>query len=742
MSRIKRKIGLAGVAAIMIIGALMLVLFPFKKELITLKDPDDTTGPKIIAVKQNASEIGAYEKFELSLELQAAYENPYDPEELNLSAVFLSPGGKQWKINGFFDGAGWLVRFAPNEIGSWKYRLSVKDKTGTTISAEAGFNTVESSNHGWIQLSSSNKRYLEYSDGSTFYGIGAAYPWGITEDGLNDLADHGANLITYWNGNYDNAGNGGGNNQIESVGSGIGKYDVLKGFRMDELLDWFETRNLYMNFVIWPHDSLADQINGWPAAWKRSAYSTIGEAKDFYSSEEMWNYQEKLYRYIIARWGYSPHIAAWNLVTEVNGTDGWSFGNSEQANEWITKMQQFFKSNDPYGHPTVGSMAGGAEDYWDHGYKTLDIADRENYYDFTYKAIAKDVQTRWQQYEKPLFIGEIANVTDPLLYHNALWTALSNGLASTPIWWAQDKINAEMFDQMKVFSEVVKNIDFREPRTRMELATKTIQKQLDAEVLLEDGKSAEDWNMPDWPDANKDAAGTLYKPAAEDGTVNALMSFRSGDFSQGFLHQSGFPSDWSSYKELQFEIYVEHAGKGELKAKPVLLPDGNWTESNDRNDSKLTSGSWTTVTVPLADVPNNYWRDGKRIEAEQLQNISSWGVKLYTTASDKEAKPTVVKLRNPRLLSDKPPSVEVKEAQGWVMAGQKLSFGWLVTDEGAIGGKTAELKGFGEGEATISWYDPWNGEELGNEKIVPADGVLKLTAPTSDKRDIAFLIKR
>ena len=37
-----------------------------------------------------------------------------------------------------------------------------------------------------------------------------------------------------------------------------------------------------------------------------------------------WKYQEKLYRYFIARWGYSRALAIWFIIDEVNGTDGWA----------------------------------------------------------------------------------------------------------------------------------------------------------------------------------------------------------------------------------------------------------------------------------------------------------------------------------------------------------------------------------------------------------------------------------
>src|SRR5690606_18485938 len=127
---------------------------------------------------------------------------------------------------------------------------------------EGAFEAVPSANHGWIQVSAANRRYLAYRDGTSFYGVGIAYPWGITDDNLDRIASHGGNLVTYWNGNYDNAGGGGGRNQLQSTTFGVDKIDPLKAARIDDLLDSFEKRGLHMNFVIWPHDSLTDKLQG------------------------------------------------------------------------------------------------------------------------------------------------------------------------------------------------------------------------------------------------------------------------------------------------------------------------------------------------------------------------------------------------------------------------------------------------------------------------------------------------
>lgn len=423
--------------------------------------------PAIGTVEANAREIGRFEKLELTVELTAEYENPYDPDEIDLSAEFTSPSGELWRINGYFDAfaRSWKIRFSPDETGEWTYRLTVRDRNGEAKGGEGSFTSVPSEHKGWIVNRDDNPRFLEYRDGTGFYGVGIAYPWGITAYGLDRIAAAGANLVTYWNGNYDNAGSGGGDDQLESVNSGIGRIDASKAKRIDELLEWFEQRNLHMNFAVWPHDSLADKIPGWAATWQKSAYSTLGEARDFYDSEEMWAYQEKLYRYIIARWGHSRALGIWDLIVEINGTDGWFFGKRDEANAWAAKIHRFFKENDPYGHPTMGSMAGNRQDFWDFGYKTFDLADRENYYNLTYRAYVDDIRERWARYEKPLMIGETGNVADADAYHNAVWASLASGAASAPIWWDYTKTNDELFARMKIFADFVREIDFAEKRT-------------------------------------------------------------------------------------------------------------------------------------------------------------------------------------------------------------------------------------------------------------------------------------
>jgi hypothetical protein len=197
----------------------------------------------------------------------------------------------------------------------------------------------------------------------------------------------------------------------------------------------------------------------------------VTAAKDFYRSESAWRYQEKLYRYFIARWGYSRALAIWFIVDEVNGTDGWVSGDSLMAATWGKKVHDYFKKHDPYNHLTTGTRSGGIKEFWHQGYQTFDLAAREIYeaqgYPMTksasldsadvhplthsYNNYAKQITRLWNGYEKPAIIGETGwdhTFYEPgmpgylALYHNALWVTLATGTAMTPFWWAfSDRLN-------------------------------------------------------------------------------------------------------------------------------------------------------------------------------------------------------------------------------------------------------------------------------------------------------------
>jgi hypothetical protein len=423
--------------------------------------------PEIINIRQRPDTAGLYEKFEISFNLKAEFVNPFDPDEIDITALFTSPLGKKWNIHGFYDysqGTLWKIRFSPDETGKWSYNISVRDKNGQITNNSRTFIAVKSAKKGPL-LIAGNKRYLKHSDGSDFYGVGLWYNDSYTEFNkgsvkaaeLDNLKTLGVNFIGTFI------------TPLETWASGLGRYDQNICGRLDELIGMCEERDMLLSLNLWFHSYLSETVwGGGNIRWYTNPYQQVTSCKDFYRSEAAWKYQEKLYRYFIARWGYSRALAIWFIIDEINGTDGWVSGDSLAASDWAKKVHTYFKTNDPYNHPTTGTRSGGIEEFWHQGYQNLDLAGREIYeaqgfqinttgtldsasvnpLTSSYSNYAQEIRKLWYGYEKPAIIGETGwdhTFFEPAMpgylaqYHNALWVSLTTGCAMTPFWWAHSR---------------------------------------------------------------------------------------------------------------------------------------------------------------------------------------------------------------------------------------------------------------------------------------------------------------
>ncbi|MBN2201339.1 DUF5060 domain-containing protein [bacterium] len=442
--------------------------------------------PSVSVLQTNTDRPGLYTKFEAVLKLQnASYSNPYDPTQIDVRASFISPSGRVWPVFAFYDNFQnrnqWKVRFSPNETGRWRYTLTAKTPAGTGTSPEYLFDAVPSALHGWIRVSPDNPHYLMHDDGTSFYGVGPAYPWGVNDGpaGLAQLEACGANLFYYWNITY-----GGEGNLIESLASGLGRYDQAKCGRIDQILEWSEARGLHMILSIWPHDLLCANVSGWPKAWNINPYNLICDPAEFFWSLDAWDFEISQYRYLIARWGHSRSLAAWESVCEINGTDGWAFDDRAVVLDWTERVHRFFRENDTYGRPTTVSQGGGQ--YWSDGYRVVDLPN-VHLYERSWAARYPNNPLRsslWlygdlagrlgRDFDKPCIFGE-AGATDTYggfaagseeylrLFHNALWVTWASGLAAAPLWWdfgTKSIFTEALLEQMRVFASVSRTLDY------------------------------------------------------------------------------------------------------------------------------------------------------------------------------------------------------------------------------------------------------------------------------------------
>lgn len=430
--------------------------------------------------KTNGETIRKYEKLELELELKnAKYENPYDPAQINLFAIFTAPSGKQIRINGFYDNYKnsnkWKIRFSPNETGKYSYQVFLENHNRAVSTDKFTFKGINSTHHGWIKPSDNNPHYFEHDDGTSYYAVGVYSPWGNDWERFETFAKYDANLFAIWDIGY-----GGFINETGILEEELGRYNQEKLGRIDSLLTILEKDDIKLMYAIWPHDLFSETV--WAAEWDKNPYRNLIDVEDVYSDSLVWEYQKRKYRYLIARFAHSRSWGIWELINEMNGTDGWVKGRHEEAYEWVAKCDKFFEEHDPYNHPTTASFSGGFNEYREPLYTRNDIPNIHFYpkqgwplkypEDSLRSAMhnyARATQRFWNTYEKPAIFGEAGadlayfesdREEYHITYHNAIWATLSNGLAGIPVWWQYPHLIEQDWQHLQYLSQFVSDIDF------------------------------------------------------------------------------------------------------------------------------------------------------------------------------------------------------------------------------------------------------------------------------------------
>ena len=155
-------------------------------------------------IKSEAT-CGKYEKFEIQLQLDQQTHvqvnrfvfqndtlgiNPFNPKQINVVAVFSAPSGKRvkrfafyyqpYKENTLFDrwdkdttAFPWRIRFAPDEIGTWKVEVFYQLNQGISSQKTTfQFECIPSRHKGYLTVDSTSNRYLSYSEsGKPFFSV-------------------------------------------------------------------------------------------------------------------------------------------------------------------------------------------------------------------------------------------------------------------------------------------------------------------------------------------------------------------------------------------------------------------------------------------------------------------------------------------------------------------------------------------------------------------------------------------
>jgi len=260
-----------------------------------------------------------------------------------------------------------------------------------------------------------------------------------------------------------------------------GFYNQVDSAMLDRLVDAAERHGIYLQLCLLTRDHYMHALRDPDSATYRHA---IDDAR-------------KLLRYAVARWGYSPHVFAWEYFNEMDP------GAPTERFHW--ELGEYLARVDPYRHLRTTSGWGPAPKHWHHA--QLDIADlhwylrpvsKPDWQDEVAAVLDRAALVRSHATNKPVVLGEFGLADDkwglsPYMkqdregvhFHNALWASAFSGLSAVAsFWWWETLDQQNAYRHYRPLSEFMRDIPF----TTATLRALTLATEKQCRVLAWAGK--------------------------------------------------------------------------------------------------------------------------------------------------------------------------------------------------------------------------------------------------------------
>jgi hypothetical protein len=338
--------------------------------------------------------------------------NPYDPEQFALDAVFTAPDGTELRVAGFARQPVRLsdrgdkeearcagpcrfeVRFRPRQPGRYHLRLEARwdGEHGTLV--KTGLPDLEVAGAPWDGYARVDR------DDPRFFAVDGKFYWpvGLNLNSVYDtrcrdrlgtkltpdrgtlaylprfkrFAAAGGNAIEIWMSSWNLA--------LEWRGDwpgyfGVGRYNELNAARLDTILDAAWAEGIRVNLVINNHGQASPNAD---REWKDNPYNKVqggpfAEPYELFTSPLAAACQERLRRYLVARFADHPAVLGWKMWSEVNLTaagdsqrqrprDGVPAATDQERHgtlvHWVEQAAARWHALDIYGHGVTMHWSG------------------------------------------------------------------------------------------------------------------------------------------------------------------------------------------------------------------------------------------------------------------------------------------------------------------------------------------------------------------------------------------------
>lgn len=407
-------------------------------------------------VDANIPTVPQYRLFEASFTLPHQQGNPFDPAINKVDVVFTGPDVVH-TVPAFWDGTEWKVRYAPVKAGEYSLKVTKNDiDTSVDKLSNTKFMCIASKELGFIRRDPNHVQRFIYDNGSAYYPFGMNQSWNKRDDEIKNvppgsstvayvyvqtfarMKENNTNFARIWMNNWD----------VKAldwsdkwgVNQKPGELNLVVAKRWDVIMDSAEKSGVYVQMVLQHHGQYTNTAD---AEWSSNPYNTanggfLKKPDDFFTDPTGIRLTKAKYRYIVARWGYSTHLLAYELFNEVQ--------NIQEANthfkdviNWHKTMADYIRSID-YAHhmittsytPPDDPLAGCGVDYLQiHSY----VSDIIGYF--------KNLDTG--NAGLPVFVGEWGSNRDQTkqFTHDGIWASIMKPTAGTGQYWFWDNVDKE-----------------------------------------------------------------------------------------------------------------------------------------------------------------------------------------------------------------------------------------------------------------------------------------------------------
>ena len=470
---------------------------PATLRLLHMRPLINTPPPLAASLISAPTTVAVNDIWELHFDLNHLNGNPFDANEIDLRCVVEKPDATTITLPCFFtlnhlpvanpDGSEtmrpygapyWAARVSPDLPGTWHVRLEGHDRAATLPPLTTSFTATPSTLPGTVKTAG---RWFRRDD-SFFYpvtinlrspydalvatalkptpqppanaGTQALAPW------IERCATNGINWIRLWT-------------MPDSLGlewsaawqgyHGRNRYNLANASRLDHLFNVARAHHVTLELALWQHGPWQREVDPqWDDnPWNIANGGHLTNPEDLLTDPQLRTAHRNLLRYMAARWGADPALAAWTLWIEVDGAT------NRGVADWHQEMTTELRRHDSRAPPISTEFRSATDPPATFGLPEIDFTQVAAY---DANGLINTFQTRaatFKNYYKPLLLeeygGHSTGGTPHWLaqqIHDGPWAGLMVDIAATPMpWWWSFIFSQNLDRHLARFAAFIKDED-------------------------------------------------------------------------------------------------------------------------------------------------------------------------------------------------------------------------------------------------------------------------------------------